>query len=380
MLPSFYHDLLEKYLSPTQLLTLQMLVWLLQSQKEVRIERLAATLQLPMLQSSRRHHIQRFLQIKALSILVLWFPIIKEVMARQLKVGSQLVIALDRTQWKEYNVLMVSALVQKRAFPIFWTLLDKRGASNLVEQQQVLRPVIRLLKRYKLVIVGSREFHSIELAQWLHRQRLSFVLRQKCSTTFREKRQPFQSLDTIPVQPGINFFYGKISLTQKKGFSRFNLAAYWKRKYRGKQEDEPWYLLTNMPDLKSAIGVYSKRYGIEAMFKDCKTGGYNLEGSQASPDKLIALIILIALAMTSAWLQGKRTQLQGQEKYVCRIKEMGRTRRRHSNFWIGLYGSNWLIAVDSCQEWVDSMLSLVRNKKPFYQKGLRAIKLIGQPL
>ena len=75
--------------------------------------------------------------------------------SRQLKAGSQLVIALDRTQWKEYNVLMVSAMVQKRAFPIFWTLLDKHGASNLVEQQQVLRPVIRLLNRYKLVIVGS---------------------------------------------------------------------------------------------------------------------------------------------------------------------------------------------------------------------------------
>src|SRR4028118_2050795 len=155
MLPSFYHELLQKYLTPAQLLTLQMLVWLLQSQKEVRIERLAATPQLPILQSSRRRHIQRFLKIKALSILVLWFPIVKEVIARQITAGSQLVIALDRTQWKEYNVLMVSAIVQKRAFPIFWTLLDKHGASNLVEQQQVLRPVIRLLKRYKLVIVGS---------------------------------------------------------------------------------------------------------------------------------------------------------------------------------------------------------------------------------
>jgi len=49
MLPSFYHDLLEKYLTPTQLLTLKMLVWLLQTQKEVRIERLAVTLQLPIL-------------------------------------------------------------------------------------------------------------------------------------------------------------------------------------------------------------------------------------------------------------------------------------------------------------------------------------------
>jgi len=380
MLPSFYHEILQKYLTPAQLLTLQMLVWLLQTQKEVRIERLAATLQLPILQSSRRRHIQRFLQIKALSILVIWFPIVKQVISRQIAVGSQLVIALDRTQWKEYNVLMVSAIVQKRAFPLFWTLLDKQGASNLAEQQQVLRPVIRLLKRYKLTIVGDREFHSIELAQWLHRQKLSFILRQKCNTTFREKKQLFRSLDTIPVQPGIHLFYPKISFTQKKGFSRFNLVASWKRKYRGKQEDEPWYLLTNISDLKSAIELYSQRYGIEAMFKDCKSGGYNLEGCQASPDKLIALIILIAMAMTAAWLRGKRTQLQGQEKYVCRPQEPGRNRRRHSKFWIGLYGDNWLIACDCCRDWVESMMGLVRNKQSFYQRGLKAIKLIEQPL
>jgi hypothetical protein len=303
-----------------------------------------------------------------------------EVIARQITARSQLVIALDRTQWKEYNVLMVSAIVQKRAFPLFWTLLDKHGASNLVEQQQVLRPVIRLLKRYKLVIIGDREFHSIELAQWLQCQHLSFVLRQKCSTTFREKRQDFQSLDSIPVHPGIHLFYPKVGFTQKKGFSRFNLVAYGQRKYRGKQEDEPWYLLTNLPDLKSAVRVYGQRYGIEAMFKDCKTGGYNLEGCQASPDKLISLMILIALAMTSAWLRGKRTQLQGQEKYVCRPQEKGRNRRRHSKFWIGLYGENWLIAQDCCREWVESMMSLVRNKQSFYQKGQRAIKLVEQPL
>ncbi|WP_445248329.1 hypothetical protein [Microcoleus sp. OTE_8_concoct_300] len=111
---------------------------MLQSQKQVKIERLAAALPLPILQSSRRRHIQRFLQIKPLSILVLWFPIIKEAISHQLKAGTQLVIALDRTQGQEYNVLMVSAIYQKRAFPLFWTLLEKQGASNLAEQQQVL--------------------------------------------------------------------------------------------------------------------------------------------------------------------------------------------------------------------------------------------------
>jgi hypothetical protein len=171
--------------------------------------------------------------------------------------------------------------------------------------------------------LAPREFHSIELAQSLHHKRLSFVIRQKSSTTFREKRQPFQSLSRLPVQPGIHLFYPKVGFAQRKGFSRLNLVAYWKRQYRGKQEDEPWYLLTNLPDLKSAIGVYGQRYGIEAMFKDCQTGGYNLEGCQASSDKLISLIILIALAMNSAWLKWKITQLQGEKNiYVVLNKKV----------------------------------------------------------
>jgi len=332
MLPSFYQKYLERYLKPAQLITLKMLVWLLQSQKQVRIERLAANLPLPILENSRRRHIQRFLSLGSLSVLALWFPLIREIIARQLKAGSQLIIAIDRTQCSYNNVLMVSAIVQKRAFPIFWTLLDKKGACNLAEQKQVLRPVIRLFNQYKLVIVGDREFQSIELAQWLHRQHLSFVLRQKCNTTFREKRQKFQPLSNIPIQPGIRLFYPRISLTQKTGFNRFNLAIYWKRKYKEKQEKEPWYLSTNLTDLNSATHIYKQRYGIEAMFKDCKTGGYNLENSKTSPDRLIKLILLIALAMTSAWLHGQRTKALGQEKYIFRLTEKGRTIKRHSNF------------------------------------------------
>ncbi len=380
MLPSFYQTLLEKYLNQSQLITLKMLVWLLQSQKQVRIERLAATLPLPIQQNSRRRHLQRFLTLNALSTVLLWFPIIEEILTRQAKTGSRLIIALDRTQWKENNVLMVSVIYQKRALPIFWVLLEKNGSSNYAEQQKVLRPVMRLLKKYKLVVIGDREFHSIELANWLQSQKIGFVFRQKQSTTFREKRQKFQPMNHIPIHPGVRLFYPNVNLTQKRGFGRLNLAVYWKRKYRGKQEDQAWYLLTNLPDVDSAIKIYTQRFGIEAMFRDCKTGGYNLEGSNASPNRLVRLILLIALSLTSAWLQGQRTQLQRQQSYVCRTQEQGRTRKRHSNFWIGLYGHNWLVAWDECQVWVEELMGFVRNKQAFYRQGVRAIALIQQAL
>ena len=92
------------------------------------------------------------------------------------------------------------------------------------------------------------------------------------------------------------------------------------------------------------------------------------------------MILLIALAMTSAWLQGQKTKLQRQQYYVCRSQEKGRTRKRHSNFWIGLYGQNWIVAGNECRAWVEELISSIRNKHSFYQKGLRAMKLIQQAL
>ncbi|HEY9852937.1 MAG TPA: IS4 family transposase [Leptolyngbyaceae cyanobacterium] len=246
------------------------------------------------------------------------------------------------------------------------------------EQQIVLRPVIKLFKTYQIVIVGDREFHSVDLAQWIDRQGVKFVLRQKKDTTFRQKRRKFNSLSSIQVAPGQRKFFSEINITQKKGFGRFNLAVYWRRKYRNKQEKSPWYLLTNLSDLETAVKAYKQRWGIEAMFKDCKTGGYNLEGSQASPDKLVRLILLIAIAMTTAWLQGEKISILGKSTYICRPKEAGRTKRRHSNFWVGLYGHNWIAAFHECQEWVEQLVTFVRNKRTFYQRGLKALTLIQQ--
>lgn len=239
MLPQFYQSHLQKYLSETQLITLKLLIWLLQSQKQVKIERLAATLPLPIHQNSRRRHIQRFLKLNKLSVVLLWFPLIKQIIARHIGKEKPLIIALDRTQWKENNILMVSAIYQKRALPIFWILLDKKGVSDLREQQVVLRPVIKLFQDQRIVVIGDREFHSVELAQWLHRQRVKFVFRQKQDTTFRQNRQKFKPLSQVEISPGTKQFLVNINLTQKKGFGRFNLAIYWKRKYKGKQAQAP---------------------------------------------------------------------------------------------------------------------------------------------
>lgn len=380
MLPELYLTSLQSQLTPAQFLTLEILVWLLQVHKQVKIERLAAHFPLPIKFESRRRHIQRFLKLPMMSVSLLWFPLIERIIKIKFKPGKQLYLAIDRTQWKDKNLFMVAGIIERRAIPVYWQFLEKRGASNLAEQQALLRPVLKLLKNYELVILGDREFHSVELAKSLKSKKVYFVLRQKKDTNIKKKRQDYQELDGLGLTPGMKLFLTSIKVTQSYGFGGVNIGAYWKRKYRGKVEKEPWYLLTNFNNLEEAIKAYKKRVGIEAMFKDCKTEGYNLEGSKASIERLTRLVLLIAIAYTSSTLKGKIIKVKGQKEYISRLRTIKQSLTKNSNFWIGLYGNVWAITREFVKEWVEELMRLNRNKLPFYQRGLRAMKIIQQAI
>ena len=85
--------------------------------------------------------------------------------------------------------------------------------------------------------------------------------------------------------------------------------------------------------------------GIEEMFRDFKKGGYNLEITQVTGDRLIALILLIAIAYCLSTFNGKSIKSKGISQYVTRPTEPRRNYRRHSNFSIGLHGQNWVDSI-----------------------------------
>jgi hypothetical protein len=225
MLPEFYRTNLLSQLSRSQLLTLEILVWLLQVHKQIRIERLAAHFPLPIKFESRRRHLQRFLKLSVLSIPIIWFPIIKAIIKSKVEPGQRLYLAYYRTQWKDKNLFLVAVIFERRALPIYWQFLEKLGASNLVEQQALLRPVLKLLKKYELVVLGDREFHSVTLAAWLKHQKVYFVFRQKKDTNIKFKGKAYQQLNSFGYSPGMKMFLTGIKVTQSQGFGGANIAG-----------------------------------------------------------------------------------------------------------------------------------------------------------
>jgi hypothetical protein len=376
MFPQFYLLHLQQQLKTPEYLTLKKLVYLLQCHRQVSIELLASLMPYPILFESRRRSVQRFLKLSSLEIETLWFPLVQEIVKAKFKKAQSLKLTIDRTQWRDKNIFVISLIWDKRAIPLYWQLLDKRGSSNIAEQQSLITPILALLKDYKIIILGDREFGSVKLGSWLCEQDVKFVFRVKQERYIQQESAEYTHLFELGLLPGTSFFITGVKVTKQKGFGLFNVAGYWRRKSKGKVEDEGWYLLTNLGTHDTAISAFKGRMGIEAMFKDCKTGGYNLEKSHANNERLQKLILLIALAYSSAILQGQKIKRMGIQKYVGRLTEPQRSQRRHSSFWIGLYGQSWVVGMEFCQDIIAELMRIRRNKLPFFQRGMRAMSLI----
>ena len=186
----------------------------------------------------------------------------------------------------------------------------------------------------------------------------------------------WRRLDTLGLTPGVSLYFQGVKVRKTKGFAGFNIACKWKRKYQGWAPEEGWFILTNLPSFRDAISAYKQRFCIEEMFRDCKSGGYNLEKTGVSGKRLIVMILLIAIAYTSAMIQGGEIKQMGVQKYVARVKEQRRTERRRSTFGVGLDGQMWVNFMEEYANQMAELMSLSRNKLKYYQQGLRAARLI----
>ncbi|ELR99118.1 hypothetical protein GLO73106DRAFT_00038020, partial [Gloeocapsa sp. PCC 73106] len=103
---------------------------------------------------------------------------------------------------------------------------------------------------------------------------------------------------------------------------------------------------------------------------------YNLEGSKTNIERLTRLVLLIAIAYTISTFKGRSIRLKGQGKYIGRDRKVKQKDTKNSNFWIGLYGSIWIISYEKVKDWVEELMKINSNKLPFYQKGKRAMNII----
>ena len=259
-------------------------------------------------------------------------------------------------------------------------MLPKLGNSNLLEQTLALQQVLPLLKEYKVIVLGDREFCSVDLGNWLKAMGVSFCLRLKKNHCLATENSIWQRLDQLGVVPGTSLYFQRVKVRKSQPVCGFEIACKWKRNYQGWTVKEAWFILTDLGSLPAAITAYKQRMGIEEMFRHYKTGGYNLEGTSLTGDRLIKMILLMTLAYSSAVFQGTKIQKMQVQKYISRPKEPKKRYHRRSTFGVGLDGEKWVNYLEQYSEFVQELMNLTRNKRRFYQQGIRAATLIHSTL
>ncbi len=126
MFPQSYQNDLEKQLKPAEYLTLKILVYLLQSHRQVSIELLASVMPYPIQFESRRRSLQRFLKLECLNIESLWFPVVKEILKAKFKKSKPLKLAMDRTLGAIAQRIYAQSGLAKTNYPLILATRQER--------------------------------------------------------------------------------------------------------------------------------------------------------------------------------------------------------------------------------------------------------------
>jgi len=168
-------------------------------------------------------------------------------------------LILDYTALGSFRILMAAIGYQRRAFPLAFTPVSwgkLEGSLNQLEEDMLLQ-----VGSPNLVVIADRGFGRVSLFRFLLERGWPFVIRIPGEGMTEWKGRKLRVKD-LPLKKGERHFLQGILYHQKEKV-RVNLALAW-------EGEEPWYLVTSLPEARQAIKFYAQRMWIEEMFRDYK--------------------------------------------------------------------------------------------------------------
>jgi hypothetical protein len=245
---------------------------------------------------------------------------------------SELVIALDWTEWDDFCMLCASCAVGRRAVPVAWRVVtrrqfSKRDRSRNTIEETLIRKLQAAIGPRPWVLVADRGFARASLFKKLSKWHVRYVIRAASNVWVRSGRYS-DILGNLPRKPrrAVRWAHVLYHKTQRVPVSLVMAHA--------EPAPEPWYLVTNVEGLRRVVNLYERRMWIEESFRDAKSRlGLN-KLWLARPERIERLFILAALAMLMSVLVGldHRRRTRGADPQLT-TKRKGQTL---SLFFLGL--------------------------------------------
>ena len=232
--------------------------------------------------------------------------------------GQALPLALDTTMlWNRFCVVVVSVVAHGRAIPLLWQTLEHPSASVSASVSiALLEKADQLLSGFEsITLLADRAFPCDELIAWFQgRPRWSYVMRLRGDTEIHGTAAPLGcQVRRLHLRRG-----------QCRGFRGVRLWADGSQSVNlviahptGLPVEEPWYLISNAEPSLDQVWSYAQRFCCEQLFRDQKSGVFQLANSGLrDPQRIDRLLLVVAIAVLAGSLQGYALSLAGLRRQV----------------------------------------------------------------
>ena len=243
--------------------------------------------------SSNYRRIQRF--IAQVDLPMKW---ISQLIFSLLPQKEALVLIIDRTNWKlgekNINILMLGVSYKNVAFPLMFTMLDKRGNSHTFERIALMQNFIDWFGKDCIdCLLADREFVGKDWLAFLNQNNIHYHIRIRNNfKIYCPKKQKEITAWHL---------FNSIKISELKHYERimqmhgeYCYLSGMKTIKDGKLE---FCIIVSFNKPSQALTKYKQRWQIETLFKGLKSSGFNLENTHVTHlDRLEKLILLVMIA------------------------------------------------------------------------------------
>lgn len=278
---------------------------------------------------------------------------------------KQLTIAMDATFLAErFAVLSINVVYRSCAIPVAWKILEEKVTHawnpEWFKLLDLLAPAVN--SDIQVLVFTDRGLYSPDLFRYIQKigwhpfMRINRLgsFRASGKTSFYPIRELMPCKGTFWSSSGTAFKGNPIECT---------LFTFY-----GKQAQEPWVIITDIPPDQSDPCWYSLRSWIEQSFRTIKSGGLQWQATKMThPDRASRLWLVIAVSMLWLLLSGTEQDLLDTPE---RARLYTQSKRRTSVFrkgWFALLTALLFNSLPHLGSFVPEILP-THNLKPFYVK------------
>lgn len=239
-------------------------------------------------------------------------------------------LAIDRTNWQfgktDINILMLSAVYEGIAIPLYWEMLPHQGNSKSALRIKLVKRFVKQFGTDCIAgILGDREFIGKDWLDWLNKNGIRFLVRIKANQITTNSRG--LEVDVSALFYGVKTHEVK-NICGKRKFSGMEVYLSGTRDQNG----ELLVVASNMGDAEQLVPIYGMRWEIESLFQALKGRGFNFEQTHLTdPTKIAKLMALLAVGVVWAHKVGEY-----KDAHIKAIKRKKHGRWQYSYFRYGL--------------------------------------------